>query len=328
MTASSCLARVARISLLTLLVPGGFAVAGCSGSEDVGPTAPVEETEDELRTSYGELTETLRDGELDQWIGVRRALASGFDRVCGDTICGGDFSNLATVRITCSSTLATRKLKDCTWVLGGNIDYVNGRTGKMTGEARAFTCKIPVAGTAPKMVAALAAAGDDALHTPIPGTDKSFYDGLVECFSGVTGAPPPAEDATFYAELQDYLWSAGDTQGLAWNETQRKLAQGFDDVCGDSFCEGEYSDITALRLACSVNRNSQRVSRCQWTFAAANTSVGAAGKISADTTTKTCTFPIDAKAGELTSALAGDDPLNAKLPGKDTSIYDALIGCL
>ena len=33
-------------------------------------------------------------------------------------------------------------------------------------------------------------------------------------------------------------------------------------------------------------------------------------------------------ATQLTSALAGEDPLNATLPNTTTSIYDALIGCL
>jgi hypothetical protein len=30
----------------------------------------------------------------------------------------------------------------------------------------------------------------------------------------------------------------------------------------------------------------------------------------------------------LTQALANDDPLNTRLPGKSTSLYDVLIGCL
>jgi hypothetical protein len=246
----------AAASLLFLLgVP-----AGCS---TVPLGEDVAESEDELRTTYGDLFSTLEADDLERWQSVRASLNSGFDRICGDTICGGDYSNLATVRITCSSTSKALKLKECAWVLGGSIEYVDGRTGKLSSEARVFACKIPVAGSAKTMLDALQAAGDKALDAKIPATGKSFYDGLVECFAGVVGAPPPAQPAkVWYTDLDTFSWEAGEAQGLAWSEATRRLAAGFDDVCGDSFCEGEYPDITPLRFACSVNVNTKLVSRC------------------------------------------------------------------
>lgn len=316
------LARLCLLAASLSLVAG--ALAGCAAPSD----EDVSESEDALTTTYGDLSSTLEADDLDRWFAVRSSLKQGFDRICGDTICGGDYSNLATVRLTCSATSKARKMKDCVWVLGGSIEYVDARTGKLTSDARVFTCKIPVAGTAKTMLTTLAAAGDDALDTPLPGTGKSFYDGLVDCFDGVVGAPlPPTPDKTFYAELGDWAWEAGD-QGAAWSETKRRLAEGFDQICGDSFCEGEYPDITALRFACSMNLNTKRVSRCSWTFAAADTSVGARGEISATTATKRCVVEIGAQASALMTALSGPDPLNATLPGKTTSIYDALVGCL
>lgn len=298
------------------------AAVGCAAPAD----EEVEQSEDAL-TTYGDLFSTLGEHDIDRWFSVRKALKDGFDRICGDTICGGDYSNLTTVRIACSSTSVARKLKDCTWVLGGSIEYVDGRTGKLTSDARAFTCKIPVAGTAKRMLDALEPAGANALHTPIPGTGKSFYDGLVDCFSGVTGGPPPPEPAkTFYAELGEWSWEHAD--GLAWMQTTRNLAEGFDYICGDTFCEGEYPDISPLRFACSVNLNTKRVSRCTWTFAAADIQVDQRGKLEANTTTKRCTIEIGAKASDLAAALSGPEPLYATLPGKTTSIYDAISGCL
>ncbi|MBX3263796.1 MAG: hypothetical protein KF782_29250 [Labilithrix sp.] len=298
------------------------AAAGCAAPAD----EDVDQTEDAL-TTYGDLFSTLDDHDIDRWFSVRKALKDGFDRICGDTICGGDYSNLSTVRIACSSTSVARKMKDCAWVLGGSIEYVDGRTGKLTSDARVFTCKIPVAGTAKRMLDALEPAGQDALHTPIPGTGKSFYDGLVECFSGVVGGPPPPEPAkTFYAELGEWSWEHAD--GLAWMQTTRNLAEGFDQICGDTFCEGEYPDITPLRFACSVNLNTKRVSRCSWTFAAADLQVDRRGQLAATTTTKRCNIEIGATASDLADALSGPDPLNATLPGKTTSIYDTLSRCL
>ena len=321
MNLSRSLCAVASV----LLISGvGSVGAGCAAPAD----EDVSQNEDAL-TTYDDLWSTLEGDDLDRWVSVRIALKAGFDRICGDTICGGDYSNLSTVRIACSSTSKARKMKDCAWVLGGSVDHVDTRTGKLTSESRAFTCKIPVAGTAKTMLDALSAAGDDALNTPLPGTGKSFYDGLVDCFDGVVGpALPPGSDKNFYAELGDWAWEQSSDVGVAWSETKNRLVQGFDDVCGDSFCEGEFPDITALRFACSVNRNTKRVSRCNWTFAAADTSVGARGEISATTATKRCVVEVGAPASDLMSALSGSDPLNAQLPGKTTSIYDALIGCL
>jgi hypothetical protein len=310
----AALALVGAISLIAL--------SGCAATSEEA----VAQSEDGL-TSYGELFTTLEGADLDRWYTLRSALITGFDRVCGDTICSGDYSNLATVSLTCSSTSAQRRMKDCTWVLGGSIDYVDGTTGQITSDARVFTCKIPVAGTAPTLLRALEAAGDDALHAPIPGTGKSFYDGLVGCFSGVMGGPPPAApETTQYRDLGDWLVESAD--GAGWAQTTRNLVESFDQVCGDTFCEGEYPDITALRFVCSMKVDTQQVSHCSWSFAAADTWVGARGAITANVSTRRCDVAIDASAGDLAMALSCPDPLQAALPGQTTSIYDALIGCL
>ncbi len=299
-------------------------LAGCAAraEEDTGAT-------DDALTTYGDLWSTLEGADLDRWLAIRSSLVSGFDRICGDTICSGDYSNLTTVKLTCSSTAKARKLKECTWLLGASIDRVDPRTGKLTSSPRVFECKIPVSGTAPAMLSALEAAGDDALNAPLPGTNASFYDGLVTCFDGVVGPPPPADDgSTFWAELGDWAWEQGAERGAAWAETRARLATRFDDACGDSFCEGEYADIAPLRFVCAVNRNTKRVSRCSWTFAAADTSVGARGAIETRSTTRRCLVEVGAPADALVAALSGEDPLHAALPGKTTSIYDELVGCL
>ncbi|MDB4939025.1 MAG: hypothetical protein JWP87_5997 [Labilithrix sp.] len=101
------------------------------------------------------------------------------------------------------------------------------------------------------MLDVLTAAGNDALQAPLPGTGKSFYDALVDSFSGTVAPAPINQTASFYSELGEYSWNVGETEGVAWSNIQRKLASGFDDACGDSFCEGDYADITPLRLACS-----------------------------------------------------------------------------
>ena len=128
--------------------------------------------------------------------------------------------------------------------------------------------------------------------------------------------------------LADVIQQIGEPDSAVAAETQRRLREAFDMACGDAFCEGEYPDVAALRLACSVNSSTEEVSRCTWTFALADSSVDARGRIDARTTTRTCPIEIGAPAAALTTALSGTDPLHAPLPGKSTSLYDALVGCM
>src|SRR4051812_15069920 len=87
-------------------------LAACTAPAAPAPGEDTESSEDELRTTYGNILETLGEADLERWIAARSELAQGFDRICGDTICSGDYSNLSTVRIACSSTAKTHKLKD------------------------------------------------------------------------------------------------------------------------------------------------------------------------------------------------------------------------
>jgi hypothetical protein len=61
----------------------------------------------------------------------------------------------------------------------------------------------------------------------------------------------PAAQAFPYVDLIDYP-----QQEANWDRffaLEGRLQHGFDAICGDTFCEGEYSDIRALRLRCSVD---------------------------------------------------------------------------
>lgn len=316
------LARLALLPAALALV--ATAATGCAtGAEDAAASS-----EDELRTTYGDLLDTLEDADWDRWFSARRAIVAGFDRICGDTICGGDYPNLSTVRLTCASTYAAKKMKACTWILGGSTSWVDQRTGKITTDVRAFTCPVTVGGNAKQFLDALEQAGDRALDAVIPGTQGSFYDALTTCFSGVVSSPVPEQTATFWSDLEGYLWETDDDAASTFSDARRRLNEGFDDVCGDSFCEGEYPDITGLGFVCTVNRNTKKVARCSWSFAYGATDVTSRGAIRATTTTKTCNVDVNAPASDFVRVLGGDDPLRAPLPGKTTSIYDALIGCL
>lgn len=302
-------------------------ITGCASRADADTAESTSgDSESALRTGYADLYQTLSPADLDRWVALKASLQKGFDDICGDTICSGDYSNLATVSLSCSSTQATKKLKDCEWVLGGSIESVDGATGAISSLPRVFSCKVPVASTAIQMLDALSAAGDASLRTPLPGTSKSFYDALTDCFAGVVGPLPAPPTGTKYKGFEGAL--SNDADWGAWSEIQQGLAKGFDDVCGDTFCEGDFSDIVGLRFSCAANAKTARISGCSWSFAEATSSLDSRGTFKTETAVKVCPVKVSASAATFLAALHVADPLHAKLPGRQTSIYDALVGCL
>ncbi len=291
---------------------------GASPSENLG------EEEAFLRATYADVAETLEGKDLDRWFAVSASLREGFERTCDGALCNGAYGRLASVRLACSSTRLAHKMKDCVWVLGASLEYVDAADGTMTNDTRVWTCHVPVTGFAKVMLDVLEAAGENAFRTPLPGTSRSFEDALSSCVRGATPNPAPDETLGTFTDLGDRRRAGG----AHWTVTKRRLNERFEDVCGDSFCEGDYSDIAGLGLSCAVEQTTDRVAKCTWSFAAADTAVDSRGHLTAGTKLMTCPIAIDASAAELTLALAVDDPLQAQLPGQNTSFYDALVGCL
>lgn len=117
----------------------------------------------------------------------------------------------------------------------------------------------------------------------------------------------------------------------AWFTLRYQLRRNFDDICGDTFCEGEYSNIESLRYVCSVHRTSGRIGGCGWSFAASEESIDPrTGRITARTPGWLCTSPLlpGTTIEELLEALQGEEPLYAALPRTEVTLFDGLIDCL
>lgn len=133
------------------------------------------------------------------------------------------------------------------------------------------------------------------------------------------------------AYVDPFSYFTTDAQFEAWLSLRARLAADFDDICGDTFCEGDWSNITALRLQCSVQRVSGRIGECVWSFAASNEDIDAnGGAVGVETHAWQCVLPIapHTTIDALLAALAGDGPLYLSLPGTQASAYDALADCL
>ena len=314
--------RVAHLSALVVLASSTLALGACSVDD-------AAESDNVSSTNYADLYDRLSDADLTRWITAKNQLVDDFDQVCGDTFCGSDYSNLTNVSLHCSAT-AAGTVNSCSWTFGGSIEYVDGLTGAISIDTRTFTCPIKVhTKVGPFLTALESGEGSSSIHRVIPGTGKSFYDGLGECFSGVVGDAPPATTGTKYEELADYFNEHGGPAGTDWYQERQALVGGFDQACGDSFCEGDYADISGLRFVCAVNTTTHKLKNCSWSFVGDYTTVAkSSGKVTDHTQEWRCDVPVTATAAAFATALNVPDPLHATIPGKTTSIYDALVGCL
>lgn len=138
----------------------------------------------------------------------------------------------------------------------------------------------------------------------------------------------PAE-AGPYVDASAYV--QGEAQIEAWYAMLQALRRDFSQICGDTFCEGEYSNIEPLRFRCSVHSESGRIGACLWVFAASEEEIDpATGEIQVRPKFWRCRAPLapHTTIEELLSAVAGQSPLYAPLPGSGRSVYDGLADCL
>lgn len=147
---------------------------------------------------------------------------------------------------------------------------------------------------------------------------------LACCTAVATGhAAGPYVDARVYP-----------TQSEGWERfraVEAQLVRGFDDICGDTFCEGEYHNLQALRFRCSVEAATGRVGECLWTFTGSTARVDTAtGRIAVDARTWACRAPLqdDTLLPVLLQTLEAGEALHVALPGTSDSIYDGLTECL
>jgi hypothetical protein len=115
----------------------------------------------------------------------------------------------------------------------------------------------------------------------------------------------------------------------AWYDLVGKLNGEFDSVCGDTFCEGDFANLTPLTFSCSVTSKAGQVKDCAWTFAGSYAFTDPkSAALRVDAPTFVCHVAPKTTAAKLITLLAGSgDAIHETLPGTTGSIYDALVDC-
>ncbi len=114
---------------------------------------------------------------------ARRRLAQDFADLCGDSFCGGRYSNIESVSFRCAFAVATGRITTCTWIFGASSESVAGKSGVIRVDAKTFACGIAIdalPGALTDMV--LAPGADGPVRRPLPGHGTSLYDALLPCF--------------------------------------------------------------------------------------------------------------------------------------------------
>lgn len=308
----------------TLLLGSGVLVSGCDDDVD------NDESDVTSKTTYVDMRDFLtKDPDIEKWIDIRIELDREFDQVCSDTFCGGDFSNIYSLGFTCSVSSIQGRIRECVWTFAASREEVNGATGAIASTIPFYECRFRPTGTVRNFLPAFFKT-DDRIDSELPGIDGSIYDQLGDCFNAPIGAEPLPEPAEGpFALATDNL---DEDESNAWYPMVAAFRSTFDEICGDTFCEGDYSNLQPLRFTCSMNTETHRLQSCAWVFAGSNVERNAKGFNVIDKAPFVCTLPIDATPEELTVALDpngnGEDVLHRPLPNSQSSIFDALADCL
>ena len=302
-----------------------LALAGCAlGLDD--PDAS-----DEQESGTTQYLSIVDFSGIDQgaWYDLGDKLRNEFLAGCGDGFCTGAYANFTPLTLSCSVTSKLGTVHDCAWTFAASKVAVDGATAKITVDAPTFECHIHPRTTAKKLIALLATA-DDALHTPLPGT-TSLADSLGGCFANPIGSTPVAATSpTTYVEAGQYYTSTAGQQ--RWHDARAALVLGFDNVCGDTFCGGDFGDLRSLDFACAITKSTGNVKSCAWTFGGSFATVTATTGVLVETSRSfTCPVAVHATLPELITTLtaAGTEvAIHRPLPGGTGTAYDSLLGCL
>nr|HEX4316331.1 hypothetical protein [Kofleriaceae bacterium] len=303
--------------LLSLVSLGGCALGGLDGGGDDTATSP-----DVGSTQYVDI---FNFAKIDQgaWADARSGLNGRFAA-----------TGAAEVPLTfgCSVTSKAGDVSDCEWTFARGAIGVDGKTAQVATDAPTYTCKIAMKTTAVKLQAFLSNDADP-LNDALPGGTASIASQLPTCFAHPNGDTPITLGAgTTYELASQYYTSAS---GKAkWAATQAALVNSFNNICGDSWCSGDFSDLSSLDLDCAVTKSTGNVKTCEWVFGGSFYTVDSKN-VSETVQTFSCPVAFHGTVSQLIDLMTPpvsmtdpEDAIHRTLPGGSVAVYDELLNCL
>jgi hypothetical protein len=121
--------------------------------------------------------------EVDAWYALTFALRDDFDDICGDTFCEGDYSNYESLGFRCSVEQSAGVIAECVWIFAASSDEIDPATGQIEVHGETWQCRMPVTRDTPAVdfLQSLTSADERPLHARLPSSERSLYDGLIDC---------------------------------------------------------------------------------------------------------------------------------------------------
>ncbi|MBS2025777.1 MAG: hypothetical protein JST92_25535 [Deltaproteobacteria bacterium] len=136
--------------------------------------------------------------------------------------------------------------------------------------------------------------------------------------------------AAKFVNLED--WASDNGLQGPYFDMRDALTSGFNQICGDTFCGSDYSNMQALSFRCSVEVKTGNIGQCFWIFAGSYEDIAkTTGGVTVHQMFKKCAMPVKGSAKTLITTLTAAGTTNAirrVLPGSTQTAYDALGGCL
>ena len=322
------------VRVLTLSLGVSLSLAGCA-TMDNGINDVDSDSQESGVTTYVDVGTFNNSALQGAWYDINSQLAGEFNNVCGDTFCEGDYANLTPLTLMCAVSSKAGQVHDCSWTFAGSYSAVDATTAVIHESAPTYQCHFKANTTITKLVTLLQSS-NDAIDLPLPGTNSSIYDSLFDCFQhGAIGAMPfgiPDVAAPKYVDGDTYYVSA--TSVAKWSNTKTALLAGFNNICGDTFCSSDYSDLQSLDFQCAITKSSGTVKSCNWVFGGSVYGISKTGTVTNTSKTFICPIAMKGTFAQFLTTMTGTqpagspEPINRPLPGMTTSVYDQINGCL
>ena len=278
-------------------------------------------TDDESSTA----TQYVSAGDFDAgFYDVRSKLDAAF--------AASGHAGITSLGLACSVTSKVGNVHDCVWAFAAEAHAVDAANATLATSQPWYECHVYPKSTLAKFDAQMNASADP-LHETLPGTTTTFDDALADCFTHpkdgatITGA---TSTTPTYVEASDVYKSGA--YRAQWDAAKAALKLAFDDVCGDTFCGGDYSNMQSLAFVCSVTRSSGNIKECAWLFTGSYALPTKTGAMPVSEKSWRCEVPVKGTVSQLMSVVnatnVNEDVLHRALPGGTATAYDALLNCL
>ncbi|WP_312707351.1 hypothetical protein [Stenotrophomonas sp.] len=131
------------------------------------------------------------EANWDRFYDLESALMRGFDRICADTLCAGDYSNYRVMQVRCAVRLLTGRVTRCAWVVAASELRVQPVTGDVQVDNGRWVCPVDLLPGVPVEQFHTVLSGPDGVEAPFPALGRGLFDDLLGCLQAPGNAGRP-----------------------------------------------------------------------------------------------------------------------------------------